>query len=60
MLLTDEEWEDVASMLTDFRKDTRWVTDCPPGETNSETDQYLAILRRQRALASRIIDAAEA
>jgi hypothetical protein len=55
LLLTDQEWSDLAYMLEEFRGNTHWIDNDWWQDSNSEAEQTL---RRQRALAQRIIDVA--
>lgn len=52
MLLTQEEWEDLAHMLHHYRMCTAWADGTCTALTSEE-------ITRRRRLADRIIDAAE-
>lgn len=59
MLLTQEEWADLAAMVRHYRMCTQWVehpTTCLRSKSELE---HIAKLVRRRKLANRIIDAAE-
>lgn len=51
LLLTQEEWDDLEEIAKGFQDSTRWVV----GE--AEGHGYIDIMRRRRALASRLIEA---
>ncbi len=53
MLLTQEQWEDLAHMCQHYRLFTKWVES---GTLSGDPEKEVA---RRRALAQRIIDAAE-
>ncbi len=54
MLLTEQEWRDLAFISRHYLHETRWVVD----EATSRPRETLDNVLRERALASRIIEAA--
>lgn len=56
MLLTEQEWQDVAEMVEYFKVCTEWVDIHP--RPSDETDDHVISLKRKRALADRITEAA--
>lgn len=53
MLLTQQEWEDLSTMVDHYANLTEWVE----GEPEDTPSKHVQSLRRQRALAQRIVDA---
>lgn len=60
MLLTQEEWEDVAHMVAHYRMCTVWIEGTAQRrEAVRKSPENVADIERRRLVAQRIIDAAE-
>lgn len=59
LCLTQQEWDDLAHMVSHYRATTAWVLD--PAERRAyavKESEHLEVMDRRRKLALRIMDAA--